>query len=452
MEHWQFLIQKQGDRSWHNLESPNLEISEGRYRVLARSHLRNTDVEIRVTHSSTQEIPPKRRTQKRSRRTNAEGLIAVIPFTHLKPGIWELQCSGDLMSDLLGKSWQYGIYLQVLPPESTTAWGQWHAGEKGSSNLPNSPDATYDGNIKPAIAPQSQSTVSNNPTSTDLLTETATDSPVINELVSPPWLEGETAEQLLQNLMDLALPIPEALLDDGKGEDPLPAQVSPPLSLTLERETHIARWGEMSVIHGLVERQDQTNQQSETPYPESFYGLELLIELRSPLGSEILTQVRQSLPNSSLPIKISSAINIPVDCKSKLILADINLYGALTEFGEVLRLASKSFTITADITELLAITAAARFQEQNLLDHPIAAPPTKPETSISIDLELFNLAKTAQKHHSPSIQTSINKSVPPLQQLPNLQENQITADLVAGSSLDGKLVEKSKTIAPINLA
>src|SRR6056297_1053779 len=136
MEHWQFLIQKQGDRSWHNLESPNLEISEGRYRVLARSHLRNTDVEIRVTHSSTQEIPPKRRTQKRSRRTNAEGLMAVIPFTHLKPGIWELQCSGDLMSDLLGKSWQYGIYLQVLPQESTTAWGQWHAGENGSSNLP----------------------------------------------------------------------------------------------------------------------------------------------------------------------------------------------------------------------------------------------------------------------------------------------------------------------------
>ncbi len=117
MEHWQFLIQRQGDRSWHTLESPNIEISAGRYRVLARSNLPNIDVEVRVTHSSTQEVPPRRRIQKRSRRTNSEGLMAVIPFTYLNPGIWELQCSGDLMSDLLGKSWQYSIHLQVLPHE-----------------------------------------------------------------------------------------------------------------------------------------------------------------------------------------------------------------------------------------------------------------------------------------------------------------------------------------------
>ncbi len=117
MEHWQFLIQKQGDRTWHSLESPNLKISAGRYRVLARSHLINTDVDVRVTHSSIQEVPLKRRILKRLRRTNAEGLMAVIPFTFLQPGMWELRCSGDLMSDILGKSWQYRVVLQVLPPK-----------------------------------------------------------------------------------------------------------------------------------------------------------------------------------------------------------------------------------------------------------------------------------------------------------------------------------------------
>ena len=115
MEQWQFLIQKEGERTWHPLSKPGIEIIEGRYRVVARSKRTNTDVEVRVTHSSPNEVPPKRRIQKRRRRTSSEGLTAIIPFTYLKSGIWELQCSGDLMSDLLGASWQYTVNLRVIP-------------------------------------------------------------------------------------------------------------------------------------------------------------------------------------------------------------------------------------------------------------------------------------------------------------------------------------------------
>ncbi len=40
--------------------------------------------------------------------------MVVIPYTWLKPGLWELCCSSiDLMSDLLGDSWQYAVKLQV---------------------------------------------------------------------------------------------------------------------------------------------------------------------------------------------------------------------------------------------------------------------------------------------------------------------------------------------------
>ena len=52
MEQWQFLIQKEGERAWHPLEKPSVQIKEGRYRVVARSNRTNTDVEVRVTHSS----------------------------------------------------------------------------------------------------------------------------------------------------------------------------------------------------------------------------------------------------------------------------------------------------------------------------------------------------------------------------------------------------------------
>ncbi|MEH1886826.1 MAG: hypothetical protein V7L19_26540, partial [Nostoc sp.] len=138
MEHWQFLIQKQGDRSWHILESPNLAISEGQYRVLARSSLPNTDVEVRVTHSSTQEVQPTRRIFKRSRRTNSEGLMAVIPFTHFDAGVWELRCNGDLMSDLLGKSWQYSVQLRVLSQEEEV-----EQGENVESNSPDRQDTIF---------------------------------------------------------------------------------------------------------------------------------------------------------------------------------------------------------------------------------------------------------------------------------------------------------------------
>ncbi len=120
MKDWQFLIQKQGEHSWNLLESAKLQISAGKYRLVARSNLANTDVEVRVTHSSTLEIPPKRRVQKRTCRTNADGLIAVIPFTFFKPGLWEVQCSGDLMSDILGQSWQFRIELEVLPQDIDT--------------------------------------------------------------------------------------------------------------------------------------------------------------------------------------------------------------------------------------------------------------------------------------------------------------------------------------------
>ncbi|MBE9125569.1 MULTISPECIES: hypothetical protein [unclassified Coleofasciculus] len=115
MEYWEFLLQKEGDRSWLPVKSAKIELEAGRYRVVVHSNRINTDVEICLTHQSTDEVPPKRRYQKRSCRTNPEGLMVVIPFTYLKPGLWELRCCGDIMSDFLGDSWQEAVQLQIVP-------------------------------------------------------------------------------------------------------------------------------------------------------------------------------------------------------------------------------------------------------------------------------------------------------------------------------------------------
>ena len=209
MENWQFLIQKQGDHTWRTLESSNLEIWAGNYRVLARSGLNNTDVDVRVTHISTDEVPPKRRLLKRSRRTNSEGLMAVIPFTHFKPGIWELRCSGDIMSDMLGQSWQRTLIIQVSPLET-------------SPTLP--PQLVEEGDL--AVA-------------TDADTEVS----IVMNHGTPVWFKGETTEQILQNLLDLALPEDESLLDEETIEN---APILPPpllLNLSLDQDTYIVRWG-----------------------------------------------------------------------------------------------------------------------------------------------------------------------------------------------------------------
>ncbi|WP_448266314.1 hypothetical protein [Nostoc sp. DSM 114159] len=773
MEHWQFLIQKQGARSWHILESPNLEILEGQYRVLARSNLLNTDVEVRVTHSSTEEVQPTRRIFKRSRRTNSEGIMAVIPFTYFQPGVWELRCSGDLMSDLLGKSWQYSVQVQVFsllaereprknldssssndrpdpvsgnleysasaetaitlftfekaiavseglaittdsnltvapdeenlesnapaetaialddnaiavseglaittdsnltvapdeenlesnasaetaialdnaiavseglaittdnnltvapdeenlesnaPAETAIALDNAIAVSEGlaittdnnltvasdeenlKSNAPaetaieldnaiavseelaitkdsnltvaadeenlesNAPAETAieldnaiavseglaittDSNLVTTVAPNEENLESNAPaetaieldnaiavseelaittdsnlvttvapdegnlesnapaetaialdnpiavseglaitTDSNLVTTVASDETeedediVIDRPVSPVWLKGETAEQILQNLIDLALPTSELLPQDEKVTDSSATQLPPPLLLILSQDNYIARWGQALIINGYIEFQEKTNLDwDETSSSKSLRALAVEIELRSPKNSKILTKVRQTLSDKVLPFTINTSIDIPADCESKLILADISLYGKFADAGEVMPLATQSFTITADVTELLAITAAAKsniFLNDLITPSDSSAAFTETETPVKLDLKLLNLVKTPKTEQSQIVNPSPNTPLPPqinlqvlreanlrtsklknssisLPQLPKLPPIQsdanIPSDVVAEPQTPEKLVEKDATIATINL-
>ncbi|WP_442936343.1 hypothetical protein [Nostoc sp.] len=303
--------------------------------------------------------------------------------------------------------------------------------------------------------------------------------------VSPVWLKGETAEQILQNLIDLALPTSELLPKDEKVTDSSATQLPPPLLLTLSQDNYIARWGQALIINGYIEFQEKTNLDwDETLSPKSLRALEVEIELRSPNNSKILTKVRQPLSdNKELPFSINTSIDIPADCESKLILADISLYGRFADAGEVIRLASQSFTITADVTELLAITAAAKSSTSlnNLVaTSDLSAAFTETETPVRLDLKLLNLVKTPKTDQSQIVHLSPNTplpaqinlqvlreanlrtskfknssiSLPQLPKLPPIQSNaNIPTDVVAEPQTPEELVEKdaTATIATINL-
>lgn len=388
MENWQFLVQKQGEHSWYTLESPNLRIVAGNYRVLARSHLPNIDVEIRVTHFSDQEVPPKRKILKRLRRTNAEGLMAVIPFTYFHPGTWELRCSCDLMADILGNSWQYTVKMQVLAEEageiSDNLINQWENLQEEAvfSPVPINPDAT---NVieKAEISPASG--VNINSLLTEVEEDIFTDQPV-----SPVWFRGETAEQILQSLVDFALPTSyNQELDTGV----VHTLTTELLKLNLDHDYYICRWGEALTISGSVERKEinilQDNQ---------FPVMNLLVELRSPLEpNKILNQFPQVLTDKILPFRFSIIIQVPAHCESKLILANLKLHSLPNDGSSPVILGSHVFTITADVTELLTISRGIApaptpdiFTKNNLEGSPATI---KSETSFKLGLELFNLVR-----------------------------------------------------------
>ena len=344
------------------------------------------------------------------------------------------------------------------------------------STAPTEPAITLDDAI--AVPAELAVTTHSNPTSS-VLDETEEDK-VIDEPVSPVWLKGETAEQILQNLIDLALPASELLPKDEKVIDSPATQTSPPLLLTLGQDNYISPWGQALPINGHIQLKEKINlDQAETLSLKSLRELELGIELRSPKNSKILTQVWQPLPDQELPFTINTSIDIPADCESKLILADISLYGKFADTSEVTRLASQSFTITADVTELLAITAAAKSSTLNdrVAPSDLSTAFTEPEAPVRLDLKLLNLVKIPKTDQSQILNPSPNRPLPPqinlqvlreatlrtsklknsgtspqLPKLPPVQiDTNISTDVVAKLSAQEELLEKDATIAAINL-
>jgi hypothetical protein len=101
---WTFLLQQEGDQSWLPLESPDVEILEGRYRILARSRYRNAPVSVRLSHAPS--LGGQTVSRQRSIRTDGQGLAAVLTFTSLQPGLWHIDCQGD--------DWHTSVQLHVL--------------------------------------------------------------------------------------------------------------------------------------------------------------------------------------------------------------------------------------------------------------------------------------------------------------------------------------------------
>ncbi|MDX2215734.1 MAG: hypothetical protein SFY66_20900 [Oculatellaceae cyanobacterium bins.114] len=482
MGFWEFLIQKEGDRSWLPLESPDVEILEGRYRVVARSNRVNTPVEIQVTHIAIAENPPKRRTQKRSGQTNLDGLVVVIPFTRLQPGIWELSCAGDLMADFAGEGWHYTVKLQVLShaSETTEEWEpdwQTDASESPSplqtappppeSTPPPPPPIPPRGSVEPSFDPPTA--VSPEP-ELERLTVVPPPPPAIAPPVDPV-LEDEpeeprakiseaiTTSDIFQMAKRLSQEVVDAVFQDLEAtpesrseaetsqpptlESPLadppitpvaavqetlipPSEVSsapitdyPTVRLTLNRDTYTARRGETLTLSGQIERLPINLT------PIAIPKVELRIRLNDPQTAQVLVDVGRSLPIQTVPSPFECTITIPSGYQTRLLLGDITLVGGKS------KLATQSFSVTADLTELLEALANA-YPESDLVQPPLEF--TTPATVADLDLTFLEFLQTPKPmlQFQPSDQQAIPPQLSSTKSSHAAQRTSIAAPMTVG--------------------
>ncbi|MBD1829768.1 hypothetical protein NDI47_10810 [Microcoleus vaginatus GB1-A2] len=385
MKKLEFLLQKEGDRAWLPLETPDVEILEGKYRVVARIQHPNTDIEIRVTHTSFDQ-PAQRKVQSRSARTNPEGLVVIIPYTRLKPGLWELSCLPDPKSTPL-KPWQYGVQLEVLPAESETSepLPPIDQAEPATSHSDSENAALVDRPAPQIAAPVDRP------------------APQIAAPVDRPAPQIAAADSAQQQTKIYQFPIPQT-------PEPKPGVK---LELALDRETFVTQLGRPLIISGKIDipQPPQTTRKTATLIPESealelkqlIGSAQLHIYLRDPQTSKILAEIQQPMPEQVPPCIFACVTYIPAECKSRLILGE-----AILSSGSV-TLATKLFTITARLEHLLQEIKDNFIEEKHQAE---LSPTASKQPGSAKNLSFLKLVEKSLEPPSPA-ESPTNEPLPP---------------------------------------
>jgi len=287
MASWEFLLQKEGDNSWLTLESPDVEILEGRYRMVARSGYTNTSIDVKIIYQDFDAVPPVQQVQTRTLTTNAEGLMVVMPYTSLKPGNWQFSCAPQLTSGLLATVGKKTIQLRVLPSEAEEFEQFFGDTEPPTANINSAAPQAVD-------SPTEQySNVVQFPTS-GLYIVPEPPTPAVPDTSQPSPQALDAVEKLLNTL-----------------------------HIVLEQDSFVGRLGEGLIVSGRVELPTATSgQPSASTYPILTDG-QLQWSLRDPQSSEPLFEVNQTLPSSDFPLAFSGVVYIPFECKTRLILGEV---------------------------------------------------------------------------------------------------------------------------------
>ena len=404
MENWEFRLQKEGDRSWLPLESPDVEILEGRYRVIARSSRAREPVEIRITHQSTEEFPPKRRVMKRSGQISPQGAIALLPFTLLKPGLWELRIVGEPTAENQGEIWQESIRLQVLPIEAE-AEEEFEPTTQEAETAPTA-ELTDSETASPAEIvslplpekPASQTAAQDN-TRESLSAADSQQSQQSQQSQEP------TAEALPGSPTTLAsaAPSPEETREAPEATDLQVLENLESLELVLDRDTYMVAWGDTFTLSGRVEI-------PANPEKRLIVGVELYLSLRDPQSGELLAEVRHPLSGEVPPFSFACPVEITAECNTHLILGEATLQQAAGSGEPASALYRRSFTIAADVDNLLG-AIASDMTEDDLL--ALSREDTRHLQAQAFNQSFVQLSETLKTNQPVKFQPAGEQTLPP---------------------------------------
>lgn len=369
MNRWEFLIQQEGSRLWIPINSPTWELEAGKYRIVAHSSQPNYDVEVRLTYQSSDFDKYPDQVQTCFRRTNSQGLMMVLPFSYLSPGIWELRCYGNIMSELLGQGWQKQIQLRVysdirqeqpiiIEPEENNNTKVYPASEKAAYYL-----QQLEQLLKLEIEPMLQTT------ETSIVVDSQ-----------------ENREESLQ--------------------------------LTLNQDTFIRSQGESILIAGRVEEINAIT-------PLIFNG-KLRYKLRDPNTEKTLLELEESITEETLPFIFNHDLDIPYDGESTFLIGEVIL-----ERKDKTIISSQLFTVTTDLKPLshsinYTITLSTpedSFAFDILLDEETATTPLNvdlPEPTQT--LRNYKYAQTSAGQVLPPKIAKASNSKPKSLQLPRINK------------------------------
>jgi hypothetical protein len=339
MEYWEFLIQREGDRGWRTIETGNLQLMEGRYRIVANSDLLNTQIKTRVTYQTSDPIP-QRRSQSRHQTTNLRGLLAVIPFTNLQSGIWQFVCSGTTDAQV---SWQRVLKLRVLPAisKSPVRVGSWELGV-GSKEDNFAPVVE---NISDLHQPQTDSlpVFAQEEDWFELPTPTQPVVPISMAGIQENWADG--LDRLLEQLERESLQPQKSVVSQSiPGAIQLTTIFDAPAQLiNLDRST----FSGLLPGHPLTISGTCNLQRLSANLIQSVKIDKLSICLRHPHTSEIIVAIEQSLPPRLDTFTFSGKLCLPVQPQISLLIGEVNLYDKHN-----IQLGSRGFTVTLSLNSL----------------------------------------------------------------------------------------------------
>lgn len=347
MKRWEFLIQKEGDRDWLSLQESNLELEEGRYRVVAHSNRVNIDVEIRVIYQSEQGDDAPRTTLKgdRSQRsyhkyfrcTNAEGLVMVLPFTEFKAGTWTIRCCADIFSELVGEFWQESIEIKVNSAIEMN----------NTENVALSP--CFDSSPYVPLSPVETESIASPVTNSKAKHYLQQLEQILQQEIEPMMQGFKSQEKTVSSQavtpvsktkqLPVITPQDEKAISNSHLHN-VSKLASQELSIALKQDTFVRTRGEAIAISGQIERRDGCDS------IESVMLGKLLYELRNPQTGEVCINFLQSLPETTLPYEFYANLEIPNEWEISFLLGTVIL-----ETASGLVAVRQPFIVTTDLNK-----------------------------------------------------------------------------------------------------